>query len=116
MFILQVLAEAIDEWKKSPDFVLDDSKWHVSQMFKAQKEAVKQLSTEDTGCARMNNFGLGYTCHIPMKVIFLAFNRYFSEFNDCHKFYTLPHFTFLLNRPSRSTPLGIRPFCQAFGL
>ena len=76
MFILQALSEVVDEWKHSLDYILEDSKWHVSDMFKAQKEALKYVSTEATGCARMNDFGLGYACHIPFKVKFSEFNDY----------------------------------------
>ena len=69
MTILLALDEALQEWSEAPGYKLDESKWHVGEMYKRQKEGMSNLPIEDSGCFEIQEkFELGYLCTVPFKV------------------------------------------------
>jgi hypothetical protein len=69
MTILQALAEVLHEWSGAPDYKLQDDQWHVSQMYTQQKQAIKDLSPDETSCGKYGDVhNVSYFCTIPFKV------------------------------------------------
>jgi hypothetical protein len=67
MTILQALKETLQEWSQAPNYLLDDSAWHVAEHYARIKTSVANLTPEQGHCYKTleENHQLGFLCQHP---------------------------------------------------
>lgn len=63
---LMALQEGLEQWKKSPNYALPDSAWHVSEYYQNIRNKLAKLTT--TACFNETLLPSPRVCNTPMKV------------------------------------------------
>ncbi|KAL3931258.1 MAG: hypothetical protein SGBAC_011392 [Bacillariaceae sp.] len=69
MTILQALKEGLNEWNTAPEYILDDSAWHVTDLYNKIKDGVAHLNADQGLCYKTmeEKHGLGFFCNHPFQ-------------------------------------------------
>eukprot|EP00980_Cylindrotheca_fusiformis_P031282 scaffold26122_cov127-Cylindrotheca_fusiformis.AAC.1 len=67
MTILQALKEAIQQWMEAPNYVMEDSAWHLTETYDRIKSAVSNLAPDQGHCYKTleDKHKLGFLCNHP---------------------------------------------------
>lgn len=67
MTILQALKEALQEWNQTPNYLLEDAAWHLTERYSKIKSSVANLTPDQGHCYKTleESHKLGFLCQHP---------------------------------------------------